>query len=154
MEEPQERLGSDHRGPRGALLNLYVDSSALVKRFIDEEGSALVIESMEEAERWVVARIGFTETLGTILVGAEAAERLRSDLERTWQSFAVIDLSQPLASMAATLMGETGLRALDAIHLASAEAVPAPNRVLATFDRRLWDVARDRGHDLLPERRP
>ena len=47
-----------------------------------------------------------------------------------------------------------GLRTLDALHLASALAVADENLVLATWDRRLSDGARDEGLVVLPQPRP
>ncbi len=109
---------------------------------------------MERADRWVASRIAHTEIFGTILTKAIDREHAAADFRRVWQSVEVIELSPELAQAAGGLMATTGLKALDAIHLASAEEFPARDRVLATFDRRLWDVARERGHDLLPEKRP
>ena len=54
------------------------------------------------------------------------------------------EVDEPLCLHAARLTADRGLRTLDALHLASALAVADENLVLATWDRRLSDGARER----------
>ncbi len=103
---------------------------------------------MRRDERWLVARIGYVETL-RMLLGAELlrqAEAFRQD----WLSFDVVELDASLAERAATMAAEERLHSLDAIHLAAALSLPVPDLVLATWDRKLHAAAARRGLSVLP----
>ncbi len=127
---------------------LYLDASALVKRYVDEEGSDAVLDAMAPESDWVMCRIGFVETVGAVARGGglEDLERLK----REWSLFDVVEVSQGLAERAARLAIETGLRALDALHLAAALSVPAGDVLFASWDARLHRAAREQGLRTLP----
>jgi hypothetical protein len=119
-------------------LTLYLDSSALVKRYVTEEGSDEVRAAMREAQTWSSCRLGFVETVRAVSlkVGEAGARRARRD----WM----------LAERAVTLAVEHRLRALDAIHLAAALDFPGEGQTFATWDTRLHRAARAHGLRTLP----
>ena len=131
-------------------MTLYLDSSALVKRYIREDGSDEVRKAMATASRWSSCRHGFVEAVRAVglKAGEPGAKRVRSE----WQTCSVIELDQDLAERAARLAIETGLRTLDALHLAAALALPAESVVFGTWDLRLHRIARERGLPTLPTR--
>jgi uncharacterized protein len=131
---------------------LYLDSSALVKCYVREEGSPEAIAAMGEARRWASCRIGYVETTRAVdrVSGPSALERFRVD----WASFNVVEVNMTVAEDAVELAIATGLRALDAIHLAAAMSLPDREVTFATWDARLHRAARDRGLTLLPESLP
>lgn len=131
-------------------MRLYLDSSALVKRYIDEEGSGLVLAAMEEARVWSLCRIGYVETMRAVaLTGPhEAAEEFKAD----WPSFEVIEVDADLAQHAAELTLSADLRSLDALHLAAALRMPGKELTVATWDTRLLRAAHDQGLATLPRR--
>lgn len=128
---------------------VYFDSSALIKRYVREDGTSEVVTAMREARGWASSRIGYVETARVVgRIGVPGAiEELRID----WPSFSVVELDLAVAEEAAELAIETGLRSLDAIHLAAALALPNGEVTLATWDARLHAAARERGLTLLPE---
>src|SRR3954468_16783977 len=97
---------------------LYLDASALVKRYIDEEGSEALIGLMGEAEGWAICRVGYVETARAVelAAGKGAVRRFEAD----WPSFEVVEVDAGLAEQAAELTFTEELRSLDALHLAAA----------------------------------
>ncbi len=128
---------------------LYLDASALVKRYVEEEGSDLVIAAMGDAQAWSMCRIGYVETMRAVALagGRQAIEKV----ERDWLSFDVVEVDSALAEHAAELALSTELRSLDALHLAAALLTPQSDLTVATWDTRLHRAARDQGLATLPE---
>jgi predicted nucleic acid-binding protein len=127
---------------------LYLDASALVKRYVAEEGSEVLIEAMEAAESWAICRIGYVETARAIglAAGKGALTRFADD----WPSFEVIEVDAALAEHAAELTFSEELRSLDALHLAAALLVASEDLTLATWDLRLHRAAHRQGLDVFP----
>jgi uncharacterized protein len=130
-------------------MRLYLDASALVKRYVDEEGSDQVEAAMGEARQWATCRAGYVETVRAVgWSGDEAAVDL---FRAEWPAFSVVEVDLSVAEDAAELATATGLRALDAIHLAAALALLGDEVTFATWDKRLHRAARERGLTMLPE---
>lgn len=128
-------------------MTLYLDASALVKRYVAEEGSDLIIGAMQEATSWAICRIGYVETARAVHLAAGRPALRR--LQRDWPSFDVVEVDAELAERAAELTFEAELRSLDALHLAAALLLPAAVTV-ATWDLRLHRAARKSGLATLP----
>ncbi|MGI8440871.1 MAG: PIN domain-containing protein [Thermoleophilaceae bacterium] len=128
---------------------LYLDASALVKRFVAEPGSDLVRNAMQEAEAWFMCRVGYVETVRAVglAAGPSAARRVRNE----WGSMGVIELDHRLADEAADLALAHDLRSLDALPLAAASLLPPDDLVVATWDRRLHAAALAVGRRALPD---
>jgi len=127
---------------------LYLDASALVKRYIEEDGSNELLGAMDGAAGWSMCRIGFVETIRAVTLagGSGAAKRVEAD----WLSFDVIEVGGELAEQAAELAISNELRSLDALHLAAALVLPREGLTVATWDVRLHRAAHDRGLDTFP----
>jgi uncharacterized protein len=120
---------------------LYLDASALVKRYVAEEGSETLIAAMGAAEGWAICRIGYVETARAVglVAGKAAVKRLGAD----WPSFDVAELA---------LTEE--LRSLDALHLAAALLIDSGELTLATWDARLHRAAQSQGLAVFPGELP
>jgi uncharacterized protein len=129
---------------------LYLDASALVKRYVEEDGSELVRSAMAEAGDWFMCRIGFVETIRAVALSA--GSRVAATVRREWTSFGVIEIDAALAEHAADLALAHELRSLDALHLAAALLLPKEAVTVATWDVRLHRAARENGVRVLPER--
>jgi len=123
---------------------LFLDTSALVKRYVEEEGTELVLQRMERDPEWVVSAMARTESEITLCRlgfepddGADAWRRLRQD----WERFHVVPVDPACLDRAAEIGCRYEVRTLDALHLAAADRLPRP-LVLLTFDRRQADAAR------------
>jgi predicted nucleic acid-binding protein len=140
---------------------VYVDTSALAKRYLSEEGSTDVERFVAGAERVgtsIVARVEVVSAIGRArrqkLLDDQPAARLRALFEDHWPFLVRLSLNESTVARADALAWELGLRAYDAVHLASAlawrEAI-AESPVFATFDKALGKAARAQGLDVWPE---
>lgn len=127
---------------------LYLDASALVKRYVEEEGSEVLLGAMDDAHGWAMCRIGFVETVRAVALAGGRSEVKR--IERDWLAFDVIEVDGALVDHAAKLALSAGLRSLDALHLAAALVLPPEEVTVATWDVRLHRAARDEGLAVLP----
>jgi|SRR5215218_2800799 len=131
---------------------LYLDASALVKRYVAEEGSEALIGAMGAAERWAICRVGYVETARA--VGLAAGKPAVSRLDADWPSFEVVEVDVALAEHAAELTSAEDLRSLDALHLAAALLIFSDELTLATWDIRLHRAAQSQGLALFPAELP
>ncbi len=129
-------------------MRLYLDASALVKRYVDETGSDAIVPAMNLADTCSICRIGFVETVRAVARGGEPEDRERA--ERDWNGFHVIEADRIVTEHAARLSVETGLRTLDALHLAAALSLPTESVTFATWDVRLHRAASEHGLRTLP----
>ncbi len=121
---------------------LFLDTSALVKRYFDEDGREGVLALMAADDLWAVSGLARTEgqialcrTLGSSPSLAATQARFALD----WAEFTVVPADDACLNRAAAIGCRSGLRTLDAIHLAAAETLPGVT--LVTFDRRLAEAA-------------
>ena len=143
---------------------VYLDTSALVKHYVQESGSEEVERVIGEARLVGTAAITRVEMAAALakavrmhlLSRDEAAEAL-SAFEAEWESLVRLQLHELLLARATSLAWERGLRGYDAVHMASAlfwrDMVGEPV-VLATYDRELWEEAVRSGLKVFPEDRP
>jgi predicted nucleic acid-binding protein len=123
---------------------LFLDTSALVKRYVEEEGTQLVLQRMERDSDWVVSAVARAEAEITLCRlgfvpedGADVWRRLRDD----WQRCHVVPIDPACLERAGEIGCRHEVRTLDALHLAAADRLPRP-LVMLTFDRRQAAAAR------------
>lgn len=116
----------------------YADSSALVKLIVDEPES-LALDSYLEAmpTTLVTSRVALVEVVRAARIANPAAE-VEQRAGALVESCVLVDPAPPLLARAARLATRR-VRALDAIHLASAELVE-PDEMLV-YDARLAEAA-------------
>ena len=125
-------------------MSTYVDASALLKRYVDEADSADADALLRADSVLLTARHTIVEVrrnlarllAGRDLVAARAA--FRNDLH----SISIIELDEATCESAALIAETTGVRTLDALHLAAAQRVHAPGVGFLTFDVRQAQAAR------------
>lgn len=129
-------------------MRLYLDSSALVKRYVEEAGSLDVRMAMSVADTCSACWVGLVETFRAvgIAVGERGVRRLKAE----WSTFEVVDFGRAAAEEAGQIGWSTGLRSMDAVHLAVALSLPLEEVTFATWDARLHRAARERGLRTLP----
>lgn len=133
-------------------MNLYLDTSALIKRYIREQGTNEVNIWVAEADATGTSLITLAEAHAAIAravrmktVSQRSGERVIDLLRQQWVAYIKIPASEKTISRAADLAWQLGLRGYDAVHLASAElwqAVLERPVVLVTFDRQLAESGR------------
>lgn len=125
---------------------LYVDTSALLKRYIRERDSEVAIELMGTDP--VIATSALTEVevrrnLARLL-GADDAARAKQGFTQDLDAFAVVALDATTCNHAARIAEQTLCRSLDSLHLAAAMRTGATTTLL-TFDQRQAQAARTLG---------
>lgn len=129
---------------------LVLDTSALVKRYVEEMGTSEVLELMAKDSDWAASALCRAETHVTLchLGFGEAVERrLARLLEADWEHFVVVPVDDLCLARAAEIGCESRSRTLDAIHLAAADRLPRPF-TFVTFDIRQAEAAKFLGLDV------
>lgn len=140
---------------------LYIDASALVKRYVMEHGSNEVIELTAKADIVATSVVSRAEVAAALARAArlgvldhDAARRAQRTFSREWPDLGRLPVTELLVSRAETLAWGYGLRGYDAVQLASAltwqESI-GPSVVLATFDQQLWEAGPGAGLQIWPE---
>ncbi|MBI4898492.1 MAG: type II toxin-antitoxin system VapC family toxin [Actinobacteria bacterium] len=128
-------------------MSLYVDSSALLKRYIDEHDSEAADALIRSDDTLLTARHTIVEVrrnLARILDGADATDA-RAAFNRDIESFSIIELDASTCESAATIAELTGVRTLDALHLAAVRRAGGTSIPILTFDVRQAQAARSLG---------
>lgn len=127
----------------------YVDTSALLKRYVAEPESEAAIRLLDQDQDWVTAahtEVEVRRHLARLLEDDQALLRqTREAFLRDWETVHVVALDATTCARAADLAEATGARSLDALHLAAAGRAGAPALRLVAFDHRLARTARGLG---------
>jgi uncharacterized protein len=122
---------------------LFLDTSALVKRYVDEPGRDAVMAAMADDHVWVASELARTEaalTLTRVAATSRQADRLHRLLAEDWDAFHVVPVDDRCLATAAELGSNYGLSVSHAIHLAAASRLPKPVGYL-TLDPRQVSAA-------------
>jgi predicted nucleic acid-binding protein len=130
----------------------YLDTSALVKRFVSEAGSSEVQSLLRGRRSGCISHhrlraemySGLTQRHREGVVSQLQYRLACKRFERDWMALVKVELGAEILSSARGLIQRHGLRALDAIHLASALGLQAAANEPVTFvaaDPRLLQAA-------------
>ncbi len=139
---------------------LYLDASALVKRYVSERGTAEVGRIITQADGVGTSLISRAEISAALAKAVRVKLLTRNDATKAlrvfraqWNDLARLQLTETLIAQADALAWEHSLRGYDAVHLASAlfwqEMIGEP-LTLATYDRQLWEAARQLRLEVFP----
>jgi len=141
---------------------LYLDTSALVKKYVEETRSGEVRRCIGRHQSIATATIARAEAAATFARAVrrgslpEAAARAgHQRFVREWKTYMRIRVTESLVARADDIAWAFRLRGYDAVHLAA--ALEWHNRIgveitLATFDEELWRAAGEAGLDRFPDR--
>ena len=149
------------------MMFLYLDTSALVKRYVAEEGSEDVIALMNDTPAAGTALITQTEMAAALVracrdarLTSEEARQAHGKLLQEWQDLGRVPITNALLSRADTLAWTHELRAYDAVQLAAAltcQDTIAPlgeDVMFACFDNQLRVAAGAAGLQTWPDTNP
>ena len=131
---------------------IFLDTSALVKRYVAESGSDIVLHHMEQDLDWAASVLARTEARVTLCHrGPEGAleSPAQKQLAQDWDRFITVPIDPGCLASAEDIGCQQHLRTLDAIHLAAASRLPTSLRFLS-FDRRQRDAAVALGLSVVP----
>jgi len=142
-------------------LIIYLDTSANLKAYIVEHGSADVAQLITNAQLCGSSMLCKVEMSAAITKAVRLGAISADEGQSAWDSFLAgwldlvrLDVSDLVVDHAARLAKAHGLRGYDAVHLASAlnwQSAIAESVRLATFDRCLWQAAAKEGLATWPE---
>jgi predicted nucleic acid-binding protein len=140
---------------------LYLDASALVKRYVTEAGSKDVVSLTSAAEAVATSLVSRAEVAAALaravrlgVLDKDRGARAQRRFAREWPDIARIPVGEALVSRAEALAWSHGLRGYDAVQLASAltwQDSIGQEVVLATFDRQLWEATTRAGLHAWPD---
>lgn len=128
-------------------MSIYVDSSALLKRYVDEPDSRVADSILASDPSVVTGRhtvIEVRRNLARLLAGRDLAEA-RAAFTQDLCAVSIVELDDTTCEGAAAISEVTGVRTLDALHLSAAQRVGGPAVTFATFDARQAQAARTLG---------
>ncbi len=139
----------------------YLDASALVKRYLVEQGSRETIAFMAESEMVATSIVSRAEVAAALaragrigLVTQNVARAAQRSFDGDWQDLLRVPVTEALVDRAKALAWDHALRGHDAVHLASAvtwqESVGI-DIIVATFDTQLWTATQRAGMKAWPE---
>lgn len=133
---------------------LYLDTSALIKLYVDEDHHEAVREAADAASRVFTSAVAYAESRAGLArrwrlgdFTEEEHELMVSGLDRDWRTYARLNVTAGLTLYAGELAQRHALRGFDAVHLASALrfADRFENLSFLAFDRDLNAGARNSG---------
>jgi hypothetical protein len=119
-------------------VSLYLDASAITKLVVDERGSA-ALERLVAGKALATSRVAVVEVTKAVARADPGA-----DAWGVLSRMAFVELDADLARLAGA-SGGPSLRALDAIHVASALRLVQVIEAFVTYDDRQADAARAAG---------
>jgi len=142
-------------------MNLYIDTSALIKHYIAEDGSDYINDLMARASvisTGLITRAEMAAGINRLLrmnyISREHYSIALRDFRSDWNHYERIAISEEVVARADSLTCESPLRGYDSVHLACGliwqDSLQIPV-VLVTFDTQLYDAAQKAGLQVLPE---
>lgn len=127
-------------------MTLYVDTSALLKRYIDEADSERAVELLTSDATLVTGRHTIVEVRRNLarMLAPNDATAARAAFVADLESIAIVELDAATCELAATIAEQSGVRSLDAMHLGAARRLGTALTFL-TFDVRQAHAARTIG---------
>lgn len=130
---------------------LYADTSALAKLYIDESGSAEVAAAAQAATTVAVCRLAWVEMMATLArrareqpAAAAALATARQNFVNDWDALLIVEVTQPVLSLAGDYAEAFALRAYDSVQLAALQTLRQQSGEelrFACFDARLVKAA-------------
>lgn len=132
---------------------LYLDTSSLVKMYVEEPGSPAVHSQVEESELVTTSIVAYAEARAALarrrregsLTPAEH-RKAKAGLDADWPRVLTVDVTESVAKWAGDLAERQRLRGFDALHLATyltvVQEFPAERVRFSTADVNLASAAR------------
>jgi predicted nucleic acid-binding protein len=130
----------------------YLDSSALIKRYVREPGSPVVARLFTVGETLIVSAIAWAECLAALsrkrhdgTLSPRSHAQASTAFAAEWRALHEIAVTVEIHAIVRELLDRTPLRGMDAIHLASARWVERQLGSALSFycsDRKLSAAAR------------
>lgn len=145
-------------------MTLYLDTSSLVKLYVEEPESALVRRLVKNADIVATAAIAYPEARAAMArrrreggLRPRAFTAAKRALDDDWPRYFAVDVTAALCGEAGDLAERYSLRGYDSVHLAAylqvARAAGKTNMRFSCFDDHLTAATRSADRKLQPTRR-
>ena len=136
-------------------MTLYLDTSALIKRYIEETGSVELEKILDKAEKIVVSQVTRLEAYSTLRrlldekrIDEEAYRLLLEEIDHDIMDLNMIPFDGQVESKAGEMIGKHKLKTLDSIQLASCLVHRSFVDLFVCCDKRLNIAAKSEGLDI------
>jgi predicted nucleic acid-binding protein len=106
---------------------LYLDTSSLVKLYVEEDESSKVDALVRSSEvtatslvAYAEARAAFARRFREKAFTPDEHDRIKEFFDKDWRSYLILSVTEDMIRLAGDLAEKHALRGFDAIHLASA----------------------------------
>ena len=128
-------------------MRVYFDSSAFAKRYINEAGTAQVLDWCQRADELALSVIALPELISAFCrlkrerrLTPAAYEQIKSDLLADLSDATLCETTPALLQLAVQALEGSPLRGMDAIHIGAAQVCEA--EVFVSADARQCSAAR------------
>jgi predicted nucleic acid-binding protein len=118
----------------------YLDSSALVKRYLKEDGSDIVISIIAGARVIATSKLAYPEILSAFMkkhrageIEQKPLEAIISQFEADWNKLFVVEFHDELLKTVRALIEKYPLHGADTVHLSSALWLEQATKTKLTF---------------------
>ncbi|HMN28996.1 MAG TPA: type II toxin-antitoxin system VapC family toxin [Caldilineaceae bacterium] len=132
-------------------MNLYLDTSALVKLYVREPGTTDLYRQVQASQLSATSWLTYVEFVAALTratqfksLSRRIAGRKLAQFQQGWRNLIQVEVTLVVIARAAALAWDHGLRDYDCLHLASAlvwQETLAEPVIFATYDRELWALA-------------
>jgi uncharacterized protein len=140
-------------------VTLYLDTSSLVKLYVNEVGSEAVRRLVHDANVVTTSVVAYPEMRAALarlrrdgMMSASKLASTKHEFDEQWPTYLTLDATGSLCRAAGELAEKYHLRGFDSIHLASfvevARRTGADGARFSSFDDRLNDAARKAARSL------
>lgn len=131
---------------------LYFDTSALLKKYISENGSNIVDNLLMSSSEVYISILGQIESISAfrrLLIEKEIEnidyEMLKRELNYDFQFFSIINMTENIISSSIEMIDKYQLKTLDSIHLGSAISIKNEIDYFVSCDTELLKAAKNEG---------
>lgn len=138
----------------------YLDTSALVKRYVQEAGSDLLTEILGQLDYFGTSILCQIEVLAALakshrtgVLSEHEAWEARSHFQAEWPSIFHVGLTESVMARAGHIAWDFGLKGYDATHLAASlvwRELLQEEVAMVTFDKQMWVAAERLGMACFP----
>ena len=138
---------------------LYCDTSALIKLYLQEESTILMLNQAATASLVVSCRISWAEAIAAMARRVRETPKDASTIalaqqrfQAQWNHFAIVEVTQTLVELAGNYADTFALRGYDSVQLAAARIVQessSDSLQFACFDERLCKAAKVLGMQVI-----
>jgi len=130
---------------------LYLDTSSLVKLYVEEEASSRVADLVRSSKvtgtsliAYAEARAAFARRFRENAFTPGGYKRLTFSFDEDWDNYLIVRVTKELVRQAGDLAEKHGLRGFDAIHLSSAVTLRkelSTRIIFSCFDEKLQSAS-------------